>query len=185
MVNRQSKARKLLRKIDKLRVDPNSEFSKLTAKQQGYVEDKILTGNNTEAAARNYDVKSRITAKALAANMNHAPKIRNALAEIYATAGADRQKAARVISQAMDAEIVAHTKEGVYQTKLVDHRSRLEGAKALIRILGDDLHTKKSENKHLHVHVNIEEANELEETMLDILQKKLGKKSNSEIVEVE
>ena len=42
-------------------------MKKLTKKQQGFLKDYVATGNATEAAARNYDVKSRDVANTIGA----------------------------------------------------------------------------------------------------------------------
>lgn len=50
-------------------------MDKLTKKQQGFVKDYIETGNATEAAERNYDVKNRNVANAIGAENLAKPSI--------------------------------------------------------------------------------------------------------------
>lgn len=51
-------------------------MDKLTKKQQGFVEDYLETGNATEAAERNYDVKNRNVANNIGAENLAKPSIR-------------------------------------------------------------------------------------------------------------
>ncbi len=57
-------------------------MDKLTKKQQGFVEDYLETGNATEAAERNYDVKDRSVANAIGAENLSKPSIRNVIMSI-------------------------------------------------------------------------------------------------------
>lgn len=54
-------------------------MKKLTRKQKGFVKDYIETGNATEAAERNYDVKDRNVANAIGNENLAKPSIRNAI----------------------------------------------------------------------------------------------------------
>ena len=53
----------------------------LTIKEAGYIKDLIATGNGTEAAARNYNVKSRAVAALISKIVKKKPRIQRAIQE--------------------------------------------------------------------------------------------------------
>ena len=105
----------------------------LTKKQRGFVNDYADTGNATQAALKNYDVKDAHVAQAVGSENLSKPIIQEALKGL----GFDSNNARRVVGELLD-------------DVTVEAKDRLKAAEIIFKVGGDF-----APEKHLNVNIPI------------------------------
>lgn len=107
---------------------------KLSKKREGFVKDYVETGNATEAAARNYPVKSRKVAQAVGSEILSSPIVQQAvearketLREALERKGVTSEKIADTVSDLLEATDPDGNPDYKARDKGVVHATRIRG----------------------------------------------------------
>ncbi len=151
-------------------------LSKLTDKQKAYVEARA--GGMLKKQAGRLASPDCKQPTMVAARLEKDPLVQQALALAFEDAGVTVQALAHTFKRGMGAKkTYSHKVSGrLVESIHDDHKVQVDSAKAVVDILGLRVPKEDQGSKHLHIHINQEEMDEMEDGVLAHLQSKFGRK---------
>jgi phage terminase small subunit len=97
---------------------------KLSLKEKGFCKDFIETKNGTEAAFKNYNVKSRANAGGISAHNLAKPRILNEIDRLMEEQQITEPFLMKTLKEGLKATVVSNFKGDVEETEIPDHDTR-------------------------------------------------------------